>query len=295
MTLLELINWTASSFRSSDLTYAHGTDNPDDEAFYLVNAALEIPFVEAPQNFDANISAKDINKIKTLVRMRVMDKVPVAYLVKKAWFLGLEFFVDERVLIPRSPIAEVITKRFMPWKGAQSIGRVLDLGTGSGCIAIGVASTFPSVEIDAVDISSDALDVARINIESHNFSDRITLYQSDFFSSLPPAEYDIIISNPPYVDEKEMMMLGPEFQCEPRLGLASGQYGLDAVISILKDSFKFLANDGILIVEVGNSRDALESYFPNIEFTWIELVNGGQGVFVLDKYQIRQYKEILLK
>lgn len=221
-----------------------------------------------------------------LINRRIEKRIPVSYLTHEAWFSGLPFYVDERVLIPRSPIAELIEEGFQPWVDSKEINDILDLCSGSGCIAIACAKHFPDADIDATDISTDALAVAKINILRHDVENQVHLYHSNLFQNLPKKKYDLIISNPPYVNKEEMQTLPLEFKHEPSLGLEGGDEGLDLVIQILKNAKHYLNPQGLLIVEVGNSDTALIEKFPDMPFTWLEFQRGGGGVFLLTQEQL---------
>ena len=277
----QLIDWAEQRFTRSDLFFGHGADNALDEAAYLVLGALDLPFDVSPDKLKVKITETEQQRIKRLVDERIRSRKPTAYLLNKAWFAGLPFYVDERVLVPRSPVAELVRDRFSPWIKPPDVTRILDMGTGSGCIAIACALAFPAALVDATDISPDALEVARINCERHDLARRINLVESDLFNALGNSRYDIIVCNPPYVTDGEMAALPAEYRHEPSLALAAGVTGLDVVDRILADAHRHLAPHGILAVEVGNGRAALEAKYSRTPFTWLDFEHGGEGVFVI--------------
>ncbi|MCG6269888.1 50S ribosomal protein L3 N(5)-glutamine methyltransferase [Vibrio furnissii] len=284
-TLQDMIRWTVSRFNAANLFYGHGTDNAWDEAVQLILPTLYLPIDVPPHVLNSRLTSSERLRVVERVIKRIKDRTPVAYLTNKAWFCGLEFFVDERVLVPRSPIGELIQAQFEPWLINEPT-RIMDLCTGSGCIAIACAHAFPDAEVDAIDISADALQVAEQNIQDHGLEQQVFPIRSDLFRDLPQAPYDIIVTNPPYVDQEDMNSLPDEFKHEPELGLAAGTDGLKLVRRIMANAPNYLTENGILVCEVGNSMVHLMDQYPHIPFTWLEFENGGHGVFLLTREQL---------
>lgn len=284
-TLQDLIRWTVSRFNAANLFYGHGTDNAWDEAVQLILPTLYLPLDVPAHVMNSRLTSSERLRVVERVVKRINDRTPVAYLTNKAWFCGLEFYVDERVLVPRSPIGELIEVNFSPWLTHEP-ERIMDLCTGSGCIAIACAHAFPDAEVDAIDISADALAVAEQNIQDHGLEQQVFPIRSDLFRDLPKEKYNLIVSNPPYVDEEDMNSLPQEFTHEPELGLAAGTDGLKLVRRILANAPDYLTEDGILICEVGNSMVHMMDQYPQIPFTWLEFENGGHGVFMLTRQQL---------
>ncbi len=289
-TLRDFIRWGMSRFNEAGLFFGHGTDNAHDEAVALVLHALHLPADLSPTYLDAALTTAEREEVIGLLRERVEKRLPAAYLTHEAMFAGHSFYVNEHVLIPRSPIAELIDVAFEPWVQADAVERVLDLCTGSACIAIACAYCFEGASVDAVDISADALDVASINVRRHGMGEQVEPILSDLFSALKGRHYDLIVSNPPYVSEEEMAQLPDEYHREPVLGLEAGREGLDIVARILRQASDYLEPNGVLIVEVGNSAEALTNRYPQVPFLWLDFEHGGQGVFLLTVEQLNEYQ-----
>jgi ribosomal protein L3 glutamine methyltransferase len=289
-TARELIEWGAGQLDKAGLAYGHGTDNAYDEAAALVLPALQLGLYPEAERLDAPVSADNIRKVTQLIELRISTRKPAAYLTGEAWFAGMPFYIDERALVPRSPLAELVENRFSPWVIPERVKRILDLCTGSGCIACACAAAFPDARIDAADLSADALAVAGRNIRRHALELRVEPVESDVFAGLGGRSYDIIVSNPPYVPHAAMSELPAEYHHEPAIGLVAGKHGLDIVLQILKNAQYYLNEGGILVVEVGYSQPLLESVFPGIPFTWLDFEYGGEGVFLLERSQLENYQ-----
>ncbi|QEY13213.1 50S ribosomal protein L3 N(5)-glutamine methyltransferase [Cellvibrio sp. KY-YJ-3] len=287
LTIRDFLRWGASEFIAAKLFYGHGTDNPWDEAEQLVLHAINLSPPLGDEWLDARLTLPERKKVVANLARRIQERVPAAYITRQAWFAGLPFAVDERVLVPRSPIGELIQKQFEPWL-VNEPAQILDLCTGSGCIGIACAYAFPEAYVQLSDISFDALAVAEENIEQHGLAERVFAMQSDLFENLQGQVFDLIVSNPPYVDAEDMASLPEEYHAEPELGLASGDDGLDFTRRLLTEAVDYLSEQGVLLVEVGNSWPALEAAYPALPFTWIEFERGGHGVFVLNAEDLRK-------
>jgi len=290
-TIRDYIRWGASQFSEAKLFHGHGTATAIDDAAALVLHSLHLPYDLAECYFSSKLTQAEREKITQLINRRVKERIPSAYLTNEAVFSGLKFYVDQRVLVPRSPFAEIIQEQFAPWVDPDQVHHILDLCTGSACIAIACAYAFPDAQVDAVDLSADALEVAKINVAQHELEERLSLHQSDLFTALPAQKYDLIVSNPPYVAISEWQQLPDEFHAEPEMGFTGGESGLDLVIKILVNAADYLTEQGILIIEVGSSAETLQTQFPNIPFYWLEFEKGGDGVFLLTAEQVFTFNE----
>jgi ribosomal protein L3 glutamine methyltransferase len=286
-TVEQMIRHGATSLEAAGVWFGHGTDNAIDEAAELVFFAAGLRHEDADRVYGSRLTEQQRAAAMSLLERRIRERVPAAYLTHRMWFAGREYYVDERVLVPRSPIAELIEAHFEPWIDASRVRRILDIGTGSGCIAIACAHEFPEARVDATDISPGALEVATSNMERHGVGSRMRVLRSDVFSALAGERYDIIVSNPPYVGALEYSELPEEYLREPASGLASGTDGLDVARRILAEAHRHLEPHGVLIVEVGNSEDALVAAFPELPFLWLEFARGGGGVFLLTAAQLQ--------
>lgn len=288
-TIADFIRFAYSRMNGSDIYFGHGTDNAWDESVALVLQSLRLPWDFSQELWSCRVTEDERELLYSNIDKRINERVPVPYLTHEAWFCELPFYVDERVLVPRSPLAELIQAKFYPWI-SDDPERILDLCSGSGCIGIASAVNFPDAAVVLLDLSHDALDVAAMNIAKHGLEERVTALKSDCFAGLSFADegsFDLIVSNPPYVDAADVESMPKEYRHEPMLGLASGEDGLDLTRLILKDAAKYLKPNGILIVEVGNSWAALEEAYPDVAFMWLEFEHGGHGVFMLTADQLK--------
>ncbi|MEQ1545721.1 50S ribosomal protein L3 N(5)-glutamine methyltransferase [Methyloglobulus sp.] len=291
-TLRDYIRWGASRFTEAKISFGHGSATALDEAAALVLHTLHLPYSLSEFYLQGTLTLQEREAVVAVFEKRITERKPAAYLTQEAVFAGLSFYVDERVLVPRSPIAELIEQRFAPWVEEEQVGRILDLCTGSACIAIACAYAFPDAVIDAVDVSAHALLVAEINVDKHQLKDQVTLYWSNLFDELPNIRYDVIVSNPPYVSLEEWQQLPAEFHAEPEMGLVAGTTGLDIVVRILAQAKDYLTPQGILVVEVGSSAETLQKTFPNVAFYWLDFERGGDGVFLLTAEQVIEYHDV---
>lgn len=282
----DFIRLGCSWARQQTLHFGHGTDNAMDDIYQLIVGSLNLPYHLPPELLEARLTPKEKKFLFYQLKKRIIDYIPVPYLTNQAYFCDLEFYVDGRVLIPRSPLAELIKNQFAPWAEEDRAHRVLDLCTGSACVAIACCYAFPDAQVDASDVSEDALEVARINQSNHALEEQLRLFTSDVFDSIPQKPYDIIISNPPYVGSEEMDTLPEEYSHEPHMALQAENNGLAIVDNILQNAINYLSPHGILVVEVGNTEAALSREYPDLPFMWLDFEHGGHGVFLLTREQL---------
>ncbi len=281
-TLRDLMRFAVSRFNEANLFFGHGTDNAWDEAAYLLLHSLHLPVDQLDPYMDARLTSGERTAALNLIRRRMTERLPASYPTHEAWLGDYRFYVDERVIVPRSHIAELLREQLSPWvDDPWAIRRVLDMCTGSGCLAILAAEAFPEATVDAVDLSPDALAVAERNVKDYALEERVRLIQSDAFSAIPREKYDLIISNPPYVNAESMASLPDEYRREPEMALASGEDGLDFVRNLLKEASHHLTPDGVLVVEIGHNKDELERAFPRLSFVWLDTSAGDRFVFML--------------
>ena len=291
LTLRDWVRWGASQFNEHGLFFGHGTDNALDESLALVLHALYLDHAMSADYLDARVTGEEVKRIMQLFHERIDRRVPAAYLIGEARFAGLDFHVDENVLVPRSPIAELVEQGFSPWLDPEHVGSVLDLCTGSGCIGIACAYAFPQALVDLSDISPAALEVAARNIERHRLEGRVRALRADVYDGLDGEQYDLIVSNPPYVSSAEMAELPAEYRHEPELGLEAGDDGMDVVARILAGAAGYLRPGGIMVVEVGASAELLMARYPEVPFLWLDFERGGDGVFLLTAEQLDEFRD----
>lgn len=286
-TLRDWLRFTVSRFEESNIFFGHGTDNAYDEAVWLILSALHLPHDTLENFLDARLLPSERTRLHELIRRRITDRTPTAYLVNEAWLKGYKFYVDERVIVPRSFIAELLEDGLSPWiEYPEMVESAADICTGSGCLGVLLANAFPNAQVDVVDISPDALAVADINISHYGLENQVHAIESDMFSNLAGKTYDLIISNPPYVDAPSMEALPEEYRNEPQIALGSGIAGLDHTHTLLREAKKHLNDNGLLVVEIGHNRDALLEAYPELPFTWLEVDSGNEFVFLLTKEQL---------
>lgn len=283
-TVRDCLRFAVSRFNGAELFFGHGSENAYDEAAYLILHTLNLPLDRLDPFLDARLTQSELYDVLDIIERRTEQRIPAAYLTNQAWLGDMSFYVDERVIVPRSFIAELLRDQLFPWvENPEEVGTVLDMCTGSGCLAILAAHAFPNAHVDAIDLSADALDVAQYNVSDYGLEDRITLIESDMFAKLQGKKYDLIISNPPYVDAESVAALPQEYKYEPEQALGSGTDGLNATRVILEQAAEHLNDNGILVVEIGHNRDALEAAFPKLPFTWLDVSAGNEFVFLLHR------------
>ncbi len=289
-TIRDLVRWGASEFEREQLAFGHGFATALDESRYLVLHALALPYDIDDAYLDSVLTLAERERVIERLRERVTTRRPAAYITQESWFCGLRFYVDERVLVPRSPIAELISNHFEPWVNSAQVHRILDLCCGSGCIGIAAQYYFPEADVCLSDLSDDALEVAAMNLRQHDLEDAVELYRSDLFDAIPPQRFDVIVSNPPYVDAEDMAALGDEYRHEPEIGLAAGEDGLALVDRILQAAPDYLEDDGVLFIEVGNSQAAMQQKYDFLPMAWIDFEFGGAGVCCIHAQDLRQQR-----
>lgn len=292
LTVHDWLRFAVSCMHQANIYLGHGTDNPWDEASSLLSFVLHLPPITDDKLFAVRLTRAERQSFISVLQQRIEQRIPAAYLTHQAYFAGLPFYVDERVLVPRSPIAELIADKFSRQLAGKTPAHILDLCTGSACIAIACAYAFDEAEVDAVDISPDALEVAQLNIESHGLEHRVFPILSDGYDALAGTRYDLIVTNPPYVDAEDMADLPDEYRHEPELGLASGADGLALTRRILRDAAAHLNDGGVLVCEVGNSMVQLQEDFPQVAFDWLEFTHGGLGVFAITRSELERCQHL---
>jgi ribosomal protein L3 glutamine methyltransferase len=288
-TVRDLLRYAVTRFNSAKLFFGHGTNNAFDEAAYLILHTLSLPLDQLEPFLDAKLLPEEVDRVLKVIERRTKDRVPASYLTNEAWLGGYRFYVDERVLVPRSFIAELIPEQFAPWvDDPDAVEHILELCTGSGCLPVLLADAFPNAHVDAVDISSDALAVARRNVDEYAMQERISLIESDLYAKVPEQKYDLIVTNPPYVNADSMNKLPQEYRAEPEIALAGGTDGMDLVRDIVAGAAQRLTAKGILIVEIGNEREHAEAAFPDLELTWLSTSAGDDMIFLVTAQQLKK-------
>ncbi|HEY8102579.1 MAG TPA: 50S ribosomal protein L3 N(5)-glutamine methyltransferase [Burkholderiaceae bacterium] len=287
-TIRDFLRYAVTRFNNAKLHFGHGSSNAYDEAAYLILHTLKLPLDKLDPFLDAHLLPNEIDAVLTVIEQRAIERLPAAYITNEAWLGGYRFYVDQRVIVPRSFIAELIPEQFSPWVAdPESVTNILELCTGSGCLPIMLADAFPNAHVDTADISAEALEVARRNVDDYELQDRITLIESDLYANVPKKKYDLIITNPPYVNADSMNKLPEEYRREPQIALAGGADGMDLVRKIIAGAAKRLTPKGILMVEIGNERANAEAAFPDLDLTWLSTSAGDDMVFLLTADQLK--------